>query len=147
MATTRRYGSGLPRVSRKGLRVAVILGCATSTLAACSPEIELEDEQDIQTDVEVYIRALCEDKCAKHIECAPLPDDAPICTVEGCVDASFSMLDAPCFAHDDELFRCRTERLSCDDYFDPRFNMTSAMACPEFLEVLGECLERHDPDR
>ena len=120
--------------------MAGLCGTILLSVGACSDPIELEPE--VQTNPEVYIRRMCEDLCAKHVECSPVPEGVDPCTVEACEDASWTMIDSPCFEHEDEFFRCRTERLSCEEFFDPQFVGSSA-ACDEFIVLLDECRDRN----
>lgn len=106
---------------------------------ACGPEVSL----DYGADADVYVRAQCEDKCAKYEECAPLPDNYEECSVTRCVELYSATFDDPCFAEEDEFFRCLIERESCEEYFDGHIPSLPGSICYEFLVVFGECRLDH----
>lgn len=85
---------------------------------------------------------MCEDRLTKYQDCDPDPEMFESITLEGCIGYQ-SDFDDPCFAEEDEFFRCRVERLSCDDYFDIDIDTRPGSPCFEFLVMTNECRLRH----
>jgi hypothetical protein len=116
-----------------------VVGFCLIASAACGPDITVSHEADAA----VYTHALCEDICAKYDDCAPIPDTFEDCTVESCVEFHSAGFDDPCFAEEDEFFRCRFERLSCDEYFNAGIDAGPGSTCFDFLVVFNECRMHH----
>lgn len=110
----------------------------------CGPEVSLASHG---ADAEVYVRALCEDRLDKYVECAGyVPESHQGFSVEECIEAQTADFDDPCFAENDEFFRCRDDRLSCEEYFDINIQTSPGSACYELFILVGDCLGRH-PER
>lgn len=140
--------------SRAALALTLALACGRSrceelaswalplllACAGCGPEVSLNHGAD----ADVYVRAICEDRCAKYDECIDLvPEGTEDCSVERCVESQMIDFSDPCFAEEDEFFRCRAERLSCEEYTDPNIDTSPGTICYEFLFAFGLCRERH----
>lgn len=101
---------------------------------SCGPEVTLTHEAD----AEVYVRAMCEDGVARYEECDPDPEGLEPFTLEECIE-THSTFDDPCFAELDELWRCRFERLSCDELLSMDIDASPDSTCFEFLDNTSEC--------
>lgn len=119
---------------------AIFAHLITATCASCGSDVSLSTEA---ADAEVYIRAVCEDRCAKWDDCAPVPVSAERCSIQECIDFQWAGLYDPCFAEEDEFFRCRVERLTCSEFFDLNIETSPGSACYEFLVLASECRLRH----
>lgn len=108
---------------------------------ACGPEVSLASQG---ADAEVYVRAWCEDRLDKSVECAAhIPEGYEEFTVADCIETQTAQFDDPCFAEKAEFFRCRHERLSCQEYFDPNIQTPPGSACYDFRVLVLMCFERH----
>lgn len=111
---------------------------------ACGPEVSLASQG---ADAEVYVRALCEDRLDKYVECAAyVPESHQGFSLDECIEGQTADFDDPCFAENDEFFRCRHDRLSCEEYFAVNIQTTPGSACYDLWILVGDCLGRH-PER
>jgi len=125
------------------LRVYAVSFCLLSG-GACGPHASGAEME--AGEFEVYIRAICEDRYARVLECSelvPVPERFEEFSVQGCVEVQAGdYLEDPCFAEQDEFFRCRHERLSCSEYFGQDIDTSPGSVCYEFYLVLGTCVAR-----
>lgn len=134
------FASRFGRISPRRPEVRIACSFVFSAIA-CSPEIVLDPQE---ADAEVYVRALCEEKCAKFDECAPVPDHAGECILSRCIESYSSELDRPCFAQEDEWERCRVERESCAEYFSQNINTRPDSPCYALLNVATNCISQYE---
>lgn len=61
------------------------------------------------------------------------------CSVSQCEAQAFDERH-PCFVEEYELFVCRAERLTCEEYFDPDIGVSSRPACTELALARDGCI-------
>lgn len=136
-ARSRKFSCTIAETCRFISRNMVVVSVVGSV--ACGPHVLVEH----QADAEVYVQALCEEICSKYDECAPLPEQFDDCMVSECVDYSIGEVHDPCFAEWDEFQRCRVERESCEDFFDPHITTLPGSLCHEVYVVYTTCRTEH----
>ena len=127
------------RVDLRPIHHGLLIGWLSSSLCAMSAACAPEPSEQHGADAEVYLRAFCEDVCAKFDECAPLPQSTEECDVNRCVDG----YNEPCLVEKVEWVRCLVERESCEDYFDAYLDTTPNGICFEFVAPTIECAAEH----
>lgn len=127
------------RFARKAVAIAhAFLGLALG----CN----VDEHTPYQADAVVYVRAHCETICGKYETCAPVPESYDECVVAECVEDRLDRVDEPCWAEGAEFSRCRSERETCEDYFDATFQTGPESQCYEFVVAWSECLAEHGLD-